>query len=179
MEDLLINYQKEIIGSVICITVLVILRFISSQAIRKVGKLSNISPVRTRLVNKYVSIGLTTLSMVALIFVWGVNFRELGLIFSSIFAVIGVALFASWSILSNITAGIILFFYFPFKIGDRIRIQDKDFPEEAIIEDIKAFHVHLIKENGELLTYPNSLMLQKGVVLIQSQGDLIEGDQSL
>ncbi|MEO0528920.1 MAG: mechanosensitive ion channel domain-containing protein [Bacteroidota bacterium] len=156
-----------------------ILRFISSQAIRKVGKLSNISPVRTRLVNKYVSIGLTTLSMVALVFVWGVNFRELGLIFSSIFAVIGVALFASWSILSNITAGIILFFYFPFKIGDRIRIQDKDFPEEAVIEDIKAFHVHLIKENGELLTYPNSLMLQKGVVLIQSQGDLIEGDQSL
>ena len=43
----------------------------------------------------------------------------------------GVAMFAQWSILSNITSGIILFFSFPFKIGDLILIHDKDFPIEA------------------------------------------------
>jgi small-conductance mechanosensitive channel len=87
-------------------------------------------------------------------------------LFSSVFAVIGVAMFATWSILSNVTAGIILFFSFPFKIGDRIRILDSDFPEEADILDIKAFHLYLKKDNGELVTYPNNLLLQKGVALI-------------
>jgi hypothetical protein len=60
----------------------------------------------------------------------------------------GVAMFAQWSILSNITSGIILFF-FPFKIGDVIRIHDKDFPIEAEIEDIRAFHVALKTKDGE------------------------------
>lgn len=76
-------------------------------------------------------------------------------------------MFATWSILSNITAGIILFFSFPFKIGDRIRIMDNDLPDEADILDIKAFHIYLRKDNGELVTYPNNLLLQKGVALIE------------
>ncbi|WP_411030480.1 mechanosensitive ion channel domain-containing protein [Spongiimicrobium sp. 3-5] len=166
MKELIIDYQTEIIGTAISLVLLLILRFISIKTIRKVGAISEINEVRTKLVIKYVSFGLTSLTVVALTFIWGVNIKELGLIFSSVFAVLGVALFASWSILSNVTAGIILFFYFPFKIGDRIRILDGDFGEEALIEDIKAFHVHLVKDNGELVTYPNNLFLQKGVVRI-------------
>jgi len=109
-----------------------------------------------------------------LVFIWGVNFREIGLLFSSLFAVIGVALFAQWSILSNITAGVILFFAFPFKIGDQIKILDKEAIESQneshdlfIIEDIKAFHIRLRSSKGNLVTYPNNLMLQKAVTLIQ------------
>ncbi|NNK75718.1 MAG: mechanosensitive ion channel family protein, partial [Maribacter sp.] len=58
------------------------------------------------------------------------------------------------------------FFSFPFKIGDRIKILDGEFAEEADILDIKAFHLYLRKDNGELVTYPNNLLLQKGVALI-------------
>ncbi len=123
--------------------------------------------IRTKLVSKYVSFGLVAVAFIVMIFIWGVDFRELGLVMSSIFAVIGVALFASWSILSNVTAGIILFFWYPFKIGDRIKIHDSDFLDEALILDIGAFHLHLKKDNGEFVTYPNNLLLQKGVVLIE------------
>jgi small-conductance mechanosensitive channel len=100
-----------------------------------------------------------------------VNIREIGLILSSVFAVIGVAMFAQWSILSNVTAGIILFFSFPFKIGDRIQILDKDLESSGtyLIEDIRAYHLHLRKENGQLVTYPNNLMLQKAVCVISDE----------
>jgi small-conductance mechanosensitive channel len=160
-------YQNELFGSLISLAVFALLRFIVVKTVRKIGRISDINFVRTRLVLKYVTFALFMLLLVALVLIWGVNIRELGLIISSVFAVLGVALFASWSILSNITAGIILFFSFPYKIGDRIRILDKDFPEEAIILDIKTFAVNLVKDNGELLTYPNNLLLQKGVVLLQ------------
>jgi small-conductance mechanosensitive channel len=82
--------------------------------------------------------------------------------------VLGVAMFAQWSILSNITSGIILFFSFPFKIGDHIRIHDKDFPIEAEIEDIRAFHLYLKSKDGEMITYPNNLLLQKGISIIKN-----------
>ncbi len=59
-----------------------------------------------------------------------------------------------------------MFFAFPFKMGDRIRIQDKDFPIEAEIDDIKAFHTILITAEGERISYPNNLFLQKAVVVL-------------
>jgi len=166
MEDFISINQQEILVTALTIVVLLILKFVSTKAIRKIGRISDLNQARTRLIIKYVSIALFTLGIGALIFIWGVNFKEIGILFSSVFAVIGVAMFASWSILSNVTAGIILFLSFPFKIGDRIRILDSDFPEEAAILDIKAFHLYLRKDNGELVTYPNNLLLQKGVALI-------------
>ena len=166
MEDFIAINQQEILATTITFVVLLILKFISTKAIRKIGRISDLNQARTRLIIKYVSIALFTIGIGAVIFIWGVNFKEIGLLFSSVFAVIGVAMFATWSILSNVTAGIILFFSFPFKIGDRIRILDGDMPDEADILDIKAFHLYLRKDNGELVTYPNNLLLQKGVALI-------------
>ena len=169
MNTFFVDNQTELLGSAICLVVFLILRFISSKTIKRIGKMSDLNHIRTGLVIRYVSFGLFIISVVALVLIWGINIREVGLIVSSVFAVLGVALFATWSVLSNVTAGIILFFYFPYKIGDRIRIQDKDFPDEALIIDIQAFNVNLLKDNGELLTLPNNLLLQKGVILLKRQ----------
>lgn len=181
MEEFFVLYQKEILGSLAVILVILVLRFVSVKTVRRVGRISDLNEVRTRLIAKYISYGLLFLGFAGLIFVWGVHIREIGLIFSSVFAVIGVALFAQWSILSNVTAGIILFFSFPYKIGDRIRIQDKEIDYEGnyIIEDIRAYHVYLRKENGELMTYPNNLMLQKAVSLVEATADVREGSEVL
>lgn len=169
LKDFINDYQSELLGTIICLSIFFFIRFLLIKTIRRIGRISDINQVRTVLVGRYLTFALFILLLISLLFVWHVNFKELGLILSSFFAVLGVALFATWSILSNITAGIILFFYFPFKIGDRIRILDKDFPEEAIIIDIQAFNINLKKDDGELLTYPNNLLLQKGVVLIQKE----------
>ena len=77
-------------------------------------------------------------------------------------------MFAQWSILSNITSGVILFFSFPFKIGDIIKIHDKDFPIEAEIVNIGAFHVFLKTDDGEQIIYPNNLLLQKGISILKN-----------
>ena len=174
MNELLINYQNELVGTLLTLGALAVTRFISIKAIRKVGRISDLNEIRTRLIIKYVAVGHFLLMIAILLLIWGVNIRELGLIISSVFAVIGVALFASWSILSNVTAGVILFFSFPYNIGDRIRIWDKEFEGESefVIEDIRAYHVHLRKDNGELITYPNNLFLQKAVSLLgMDRGD--------
>lgn len=175
MQEFFSNYQTELLGTLVTIITLVIFRIIIQKTVRRIGKVNNFFKGRTLLIFKYSYFILIFLGLVALTFIWGVNIREIVLFFSSAFAVIGIALFAQWSIISNITAGVILFFSFPFKIGDRIKIMDKEIMDNEdggksvyLIEDIRAFHVHLRKDNGELLTYPNNLMLQKGVTLIQT-----------
>ena len=168
MKDFLFTHQNELLGSAVTLVVLLILRFIAIKTIRKVGRKGGLHKSRTSLIIKYISIGISTIALVALILIWGVNIRELGLILSSVFAVIGVALFAQWSILSNITAGIILFLAFPFKIGDQIKILDKEleYEEEFTIEDIKLYYIYLRNNKGYLITYPNNLMMQRAITII-------------
>ncbi|WGU69107.1 mechanosensitive ion channel [Capnocytophaga canimorsus] len=113
------------------------------------------------MVIKYMNMFITLFACVLLITIWGVEGERALLVISSIFTVIGVAMFAQWSILSNITAGIILFFSFPFKIGNRIQIMDKEYPIEAEIVDIKSFYTLLKTKDEELICYPNNLLLQK------------------
>jgi small-conductance mechanosensitive channel len=172
MKEFYLNYQNEILGTFIWGLVLFITRTLSIKIIRKVSRIGDMDMLRSRLIIKYVSVGHTILLVIALILIWGVPFQDIGVVLSSVFAVIGVALFASWSILSNITAGVILFFTFPFKIGDKIRILDKDLhePLECVIEDIRAFYLYLRTSNGELVTYPNNLFLQKAVCLVAAKG---------
>ena len=98
--------------------------------------------------------------------IWGIKTEQLFLFITSVLTVIGVAFFAQWSILSNITAGIIVFFSSPFKIGDTIKILDKDFPIEAKIVDIKSFYTLLKTAEGQEITLPNNLLLQKGIEII-------------
>ena len=168
MDNYFTRNQTELLATAVTIALFIILKLIITKVVKKTGESSKFIEIRTKLVNKYITIILYIIVIGILTFIWGVNFKEIGLLFSSIFAVIGIALFAQWSILSNLTAGVILFFAFPFKIGDKVRILDNDINSETIylIEDIKAFHVSLRKESGELLVYPNSLLMQKAVALI-------------
>ncbi len=178
MEEFIASNKSELLGSAITLLALFLVRFLSFKMVRRIGHLSNIVEARTRLILRYVSFLLSFLGFGVLVFVWGVNFKELGLLFSSVFAVIGVALFAQWSILSNLTSGVILFFSFPFKIGDRIKIMDKDMisgENEQLpifeIEDITAYHIHLRNDREELITYPNNMLLQKAVTLVNRLGE--------
>jgi small-conductance mechanosensitive channel len=169
MENFFETHLQELLSSLILLIGLLITKFVTTKAIRKVGKISDLNKSRTKLIIKYTSVGITVVGFVALLIIWGVKLKDLSLVLSSFFAVLGVALFATWSILSNVTAGIILFFSFPFKIGDKIKIQDDDFPLEAVITDVRAFYIELKTDEGYLVTYPNNLFLQKGVALISKQ----------
>lgn len=173
MKEFIATHQSQLLSSIIILAVVLVLKLVFSATARKVGKIGDFNPVRTNLIIKFISIGLSLSTLAAFTLVWGINYKDLGVLLSSIFAVIGVALFAQWSILSNITAGVIIFFSFPFKIGNTIRILDKELidtdateVETFVIEDIRAFHLHLRKKNGEILTYPNNMVLQKGVVSV-------------
>lgn len=165
------RHFKQIIATLVVLIVFIVLRIITNSVIKGFGRKAHLSEVRMNLVVKYIDFLITLLGVVSLITIWGVDGKQIFVILSSVFTIIGIAFFAQWSILSNITAGIILFFSFPFKIGDKIRMLDKDFPIEGEIIDIKSFYTLLKTENGEEISYPNSLLLQKGIAIIHEYSE--------
>lgn len=165
------DYTNEIFISGTLLMIVMVLRLISTKLVRSFAKTSYKIESRINLVIKYIHLLINILAIIALIIIWGVHPRDIFLTLTSIGAVVGVAMVAQWSILSNITSGIILFFSFPFKIGDSIRIHDKDFPIVGEIEDIAAFHIILKTTEGEQVVYPNNLLLQKGISIFHNHYD--------
>ena len=158
-EDLI----KIIISAAFVVVVYPVARFVISKLVDNVAKLNLYDKSRSKMIKKIFNILNMVVIITILFSIWGVDTKNLMLALSSVFAVIGVALFAQWSILSNITAGVVLFFSLQLRIGDRIKIHDKDFPVVATLKDMKAFYVYLETDDGERITYPNNLLLQKGI----------------
>lgn len=136
---------------------------LSSSAIGKLGLNKSVGAYRVKYITKTVNICLFVFFLILLFTLLGVEYSQISIFLSSVFAVLGVALFAQWSILSNITASLIIFFGFPYRVGDLIKVVDKDDDISGIIEEISLFHV-LIRREDELITYPNTLILQKAVI---------------
>lgn len=157
------HYLKEEISTGILLLFVFLARTMVAKLIRRYAKTSDIIERRTNLVIKYINILITVLAGITIILIWGVQAKDIFITISSVATVIGVAMFAQWSILSNITAGILLFFSFPFKIGDTILIHDKEYLVEGEIEDIGAYHVTIVSKEGETVIYPNNLFFQKGI----------------
>jgi small-conductance mechanosensitive channel len=72
-------------------------------------------------------------------------------------------------LLSNITSSVILFFNHPLKIGDTIKVLDKDCPFEGEVTDLTYFFLHLKTPTGEIITVPNSVVLQKAISIVSRQ----------
>lgn len=156
----------QLIATVVCIVLTPLLKYITRKIIRKFAVLRKKLESRTNQIIQIFSIIINLTFVIALIIIWGVDPQNLLIALSSIFAVIGVAMFAQWSLLSNITAGILIFFTSPFRVGDYIRILDKDLDFEARVEEVLTFQTHLLKKNGERISFPNSLFFQKGVSVL-------------
>ncbi|MFT7405938.1 MAG: small-conductance mechanosensitive channel [Zhongshania sp.] len=128
------------------------------------AKKNRMSALRLGYMRKAVNIGFLLLGFILVCFVIGLGYQQVFIFLSSFLAVLGIALVAQWSILSNITAGVIIFFAFPYRIGDRIKVVDKDDDITGRIVEIALFHVLIRRDDGSTVTYPNSIILQKAVI---------------
>lgn len=161
------QFIKQEIATGLVIIVVIFLRLIVTKAVKRYSSSYAGIEKRTNLVIKYIHLLISILAVISFIVIWGVQTSDIFVTLSSIATIVGVAMFAQWSILSNVTSGVILFFSFPFKIGDIIKVHDKDFPIEGEILNINAFHIDLVSVSGERMVYPNNLLLQKGISIIQ------------
>ncbi len=136
------------------------------RIISKIARKKEVPLERVFYIHKVFEVLFALTGLVAIAFIWSVDFEGISVFASSIFAIVGVAMFAQWSILSNVTASIIIFFTFPARVGDTIKIVDGDNSVEGKIKEISLFQIELKDIDGNLILYPNNLLLQKPVIRV-------------
>jgi small-conductance mechanosensitive channel len=151
------------IESIIVIVLGTLLQIFGAKSLHNVRKKFGFQKNRVAIISKIITVLIYASVIVIISFIWGVDEKELFLFISSFLTILGIAFFAQWSILSNITAGLILFVNYPVKIGDTITILEKDNNVTGEIKDIGAFFITLQTEEKEFVTVPNSIILQKNI----------------
>lgn len=132
--------------------------------LEKIARRKGAAEKRLFYIEKVFELLFVVAALIVIAFIWSVDIKGISVVASSVFAIIGVAMFAQWSILSNVTASIIIFFTFPARIGDTIRIVDGDNSVEGTIQEISLFQIELKDSDNHTVLYPNNLLLQKPVI---------------
>ena len=158
----------KLISIIVCFAAYLFISRAALAAFRRLGQSKQVAEVRLKYLEKTASISMFAVFVFVVCLVLGLGYGEVSLFLSSAFAVIGVALFAQWSILSNITASMVIFFAFPYRVGDRIKVTDSDFDISGEVEEISLFHVLIRTDTGNVITYPSNLILQKPVFKLEN-----------
>ncbi len=172
-------FQIKILYTVAMILTFLFFREILKSITRKTLKRHNFGLQRKQVILKTVNF-MTILMIIVFAFgIWGLKGIQVFTFLTSVLTVIGVAFFAQWSLLSNITAGFILFFNHPLKIGDKINIVDSTPHLKGQVVDIALFFMHLKDDNGVEFLIPNSVVVQKTLIILNPDTPVVNDLEQL
>ncbi len=154
--------KVQIIEVILTVVVYVATHLLIHKSIDSIIAQNTSAKTRAKIIKKALLVIVFFIFVIVISSIFGVDQSELFVFIGSVLTVIGIALFAQWSILSNITAGVIIFFSHNAKLDDTIIILDKDYEVEGRISDIGLFFI-LIKTHDTQITIPNNVFLQKMV----------------
>lgn len=157
-----IEFQLLITLSLLLVVILV--KIISQKNINRLLNRFDFDTKRKRIAHRIINLFLLIFITVTLISIWNIDKKDLIVFLTSVVTVLGIAFFAQWSILANITSSLILFFNHPLKIGQNIRVLDKEYDIEGKLIDISFFFMYVRNEEGYLITIPTSVVLQKTLI---------------
>ncbi len=162
------SYKIQLIQTLLVIAGYIGAYYINKSLIEKVLKNTQLPRARRKIIVRAFNLLAIITAAVFMAAIWGLRQSEIAVFVSTIITAMGIAFFAQWSLLSNITSSILIFFNHPMKIGDHIKVMDKEFPFEGEITDLSYFFVYVKTSSGELITIPNSLVLQKSISIVSS-----------
>lgn len=173
------EYKLQIIESVITLIILIFSLKISQRVINKAGIQFSYQVARIKIVQKVTNFVLNLLALGILLLIWGIAPSQLLTHIATMFTVVGIAFLAQWSIVSNITATLIIFFNHHVKIGDTIKILDKDYEIEGVISDIGAFFIIIKVDGDEYVSLPSNVFMQKMVKKVNVDIPIEETQETL
>ncbi|MBU3658412.1 MAG: mechanosensitive ion channel [Flavobacteriales bacterium] len=156
--------EIQIIETAILAAIVIGIKLISRNSVNRLLNKMDFDLKRKQISHRIINLFLTIFVVTVLAGIWNIHRDQLIVFMTSVVTVLGIAFFAQWSILSNITSSLILFFNHPMKIGQRIRVVDKEYDISGELIDISFFFLYIKSEDGELITIPNTIVLQKTIV---------------
>ena len=117
------TYKIQIAETIAVLAGYIIVHYITKIIVNNSLKQTHMQRGRRKMIIKAFHLLSFITATVLLSAIWGVKQNEIAVFVGTILTAVGIAFFAQWSLLSNITSSLLLFFNHPVKIGDTISIR--------------------------------------------------------
>lgn len=160
------TFTPSIIQTCVLLAVVIIVKLFAGQAVNRILARLDFDVKRKKITMRIINLFLLIFVLIVLGAIWNIDRSQFMVFITSLVTVLGIAFFAQWSILSNITSSLILFFNHPVKIGQRVRVLDREYDIEGKLIDISFYFLYIKTDKGELITIPTSVALTKTLLII-------------
>ncbi|MGV3637370.1 MAG: mechanosensitive ion channel domain-containing protein [Flavobacteriales bacterium] len=161
-------YRTQLIETAVAIGLFLLVRRVVRSVVRATLLRAVVKEKEEREVLRLLGALLYLVFGVTLAAIWGVDQNEILIFATSVITVLGVAFFAEMSILSNVTACLVLFFQHPVKRGDRIRVFDGEQWVEGELMDITYFFVFIRTDDQGVISVPNATLLKNAFHIVRT-----------
>ena len=165
-------YKIQILETLLIVSIYIIVYFVFKIIINNFLKKTSLERGRRKMAIRTVQLFTTITAIIFLTGVWGFKQNDIALFASSILTALGIAFFAQWSLLSNITSSILIYFKHPVKSGSYIKVLHKDFNYEGEVIEMNYFFVHIKTKENEVVTIPNSHFFDRSYSVIENKQSL-------
>ncbi|WP_404342612.1 mechanosensitive ion channel domain-containing protein [Pseudoalteromonas mariniglutinosa] len=163
----ILSTQYKLVVTVLAIVLFPLLRKFAKKLLEKAIK-GTADPHRKYRAELLINIILAIILLCLLLVFWGIELRGLLVLGSSLFAMLGVALFAAWSLLSNLTSFLLMLIQNDCRVGFWVRVIDgANFIEGRIIE-MGLMNVVLEHIDGHRVIYPNNIFVTRPVMVLKT-----------
>ena len=166
MRDFIDTHGPQLLETAVVLAALVGIRYALRFGMRTTILKAVAKSGEAKEVGRIINLLLVIVMAVVLTAIWGVKQSELLIFATSVITVLGIGFFAEMSILSNITAFLVLFFQHPVRIGYRIRVFDGTQWVEGELKDITYFFVFIRTEERGLISLPNAALLKNPFIIL-------------
>ena len=105
--------------------------------------------------------------VIGIVLLWGVALENVWVSIVGLLGLIAIGFVAVWSILSNVVAGILLFFNQTLRIEEQIELLPDGIGGKVL--DINSFFVIIVDEEGNKFHVPNNFFFQRYVKHIEKR----------
>jgi len=162
-------YRPQLLETLFCLLAFIVIRYLGKYIIRNSVVRSSFKAKEEKEILRLLNLLFLLVLAVILTAIWGVKQSEVLIFATSVITVLGVAFFAEMSILSNVTACLVLFFQHPIKIGDTIIMLDNEHSMQGELIDITYFFVFIRTADRGIITMPNSVLLKSPFHIIEKR----------
>lgn len=134
--------------------------------VQRLGRHHEHDTLRIRSTLHTVRMALRLFFAVVLLIVLGVDLAVIPAFLGSFLAIVGVACFAAWSILTNITAGLVIFAAKDLQVGDKVKVIDERESIIGTVVEFRLWSVVLRTTDSGLAYVPNISMVQRVTIIL-------------
>ena len=165
----LVKYADKLLAGAAIVAVASVLAYVLKRIIRKLLKTRHLAPIMAGRLNLLLRSLIVVVAALLLMQTIGI-FDSAWAVISATLAALAVGFVAAWSMLSNITAALLVLTFRPFRIGDSVELVDLggDSLGGRVVDMNLMFTTLAAPDNdtgtgrtAQLLQVPNSLFFQK------------------